>query len=88
VTSSAHDTGNGWMESSDSFANGNCVLVKLLPGGLVAVRTSREAANGGSIVSFTAEEWDAFIDGCKKDEFDLEALRAGNPAVAEGSKAA
>jgi hypothetical protein len=61
-------TGPTWVKSSLSFANHNCVEVKPLPGGTVAVRNSRYPE--GAILEFTAGEWHAFIGGAKNGEFD------------------
>jgi hypothetical protein len=57
-----------WVKSSLSFANGNCVEVTDLPGGEVGVRNSRDAT--GPVLSFTADEWAAFLGGVRNGEFD------------------
>ena len=51
-----------------SYANGNCVEVADLPGGKIGVRNSRDAA--GPVLSFTPDEWHAFIAGVQQGEFD------------------
>lgn len=61
--------GPGWTKSSLSFANNNCVEVKALPGGTVAVRNSRHPE--GAMLEFTAQEWAAFLGGAQNGEFDL-----------------
>jgi hypothetical protein len=60
--------GPEWVKSSLSFANGNCVEVKPLPGGTVAVRNSRNQR--GPLLEYTRDEWEAFIGGVKNGEFD------------------
>lgn len=57
-----------WVKSSLSFANGNCVEVAQFAGGEVGVRNSRHP--GGSVLRFTADEWQAFIGGAHQGEFD------------------
>jgi hypothetical protein len=57
-----------WVKSSLSFANGNCVEVTELPGGSVGVRNSRDP--GGPVLRFTHGEWDAFLAGARRGEFD------------------
>jgi len=59
----------GWVKSSLSFDGCNCVEVKQLPGGTVAVRNSRHPQ--APMLEFTAGEWAAFIGGAKNGEFDL-----------------
>ena len=57
-----------WVKSSLSFSNGNCVEVTDLPDGTVGVRNSRDP--DGPVVSFTPEEWRAFLGGVRLREFD------------------
>jgi hypothetical protein len=57
-----------WIKSSLSYANGNCVEVASLPGGTVGVRNSRDAA--GPVLTFTPDEWDAFLGGVRNGDFD------------------
>jgi hypothetical protein len=57
-----------WVKSSLSFSNGNCVEVAELPGGLVAVRNSRDPE--GAVLTFTQGEWEAFLGGARLGEFD------------------
>jgi hypothetical protein len=57
-----------WQKSSLSFANGNCAEVADLGGGKVGVRNSRDPA--GAFLSFTADEWHAFLGGVRNGEFD------------------
>jgi hypothetical protein len=58
-----------WVKSSLSFANGNCVEVADLSGGEVGVRNSRN--RDGAVLRFTPDEWQAFVGGVHKGEFDL-----------------
>lgn len=57
-----------WVKSSLSFANNNCVEVQRQGDGGALVRNSRDPEGG--VLEFTADEWDAFIGGCKQGEFD------------------
>jgi Domain of unknown function (DUF397) len=61
-------SGLDWMKSSLSYAAGNCVEVASLPGGGVGVRNSRDSA--GLVLTFTPDEWHAFLGGVRKGEFD------------------
>lgn len=64
------DKNDGWFKSSLSFANGNCVEVQFLTDGGVQVRNSRDRA--GAVITYTREEWEAFLGGVKNGEFDLD----------------
>jgi hypothetical protein len=56
-----------WLKARKSAGNGACV--ELAPDdGMVAVRDSKDP--GGPILRYTAAEWEAFLDGAKKGEFD------------------
>jgi hypothetical protein len=57
-----------WIKSSLSFANGNCVEVSDQPEGTIGVRNSRESE--GPVLRFTPDEWQAFLGGVRKGEFD------------------
>jgi hypothetical protein len=57
-----------WIKSSRSFANGNCVQAARLPGGQIGVRDSKEPH--GPVLRFTPAEWDAFLAGARRGEFD------------------
>ena len=61
-------SGSDWVKSSLSLANGNCVEVKNLPGGGIGVRNSRDRE--GAVLSFTPDEWHAFLGGVRYGEFD------------------
>lgn len=49
-----------------------CVEVAPLPGNRIALRDSKNPALPPHI--FTADEWDVFLSGVKKGEFDRAAL--------------
>lgn len=61
--------GTTWIKSSWSYANGNCVEVRALPGGEVQVRNSR--IPGTELPPFTPQEWEAFTSAVRAGEFDL-----------------
>jgi len=56
-----------WRKATKSGNNGACVEVRDR-GDRVEVRDSKNPT--GPILSFTPSEWDAFLDGAKKGEFD------------------
>jgi hypothetical protein len=58
----------GWMMSSRSTGNGGSCVQARRHGGLIEVRNSKSPEAG--TVRFTTEEWDSFLDGAKKGEFD------------------
>lgn len=57
-----------WIRSRACSADG-CVEVAHLPGGMVALRDSKDT--GKSAHLFDGEEWAAFLAGAKNGEFDL-----------------
>ena len=59
---------SSWIKSSLSFSNSNCVEVASLPGGQIGVRNSRNSA--GPVLTFTSDEWRAFLGGVRNGEFD------------------
>jgi predicted secreted Zn-dependent protease len=61
-----------WRKSTAS-GSGNCVEVRV-SGSSIVVRDSKSPA--GPVLSFTADEWRAFVVGVRDGEFELEALRA------------
>jgi hypothetical protein len=58
---------NNWFKSSASSAAGNCVEVRFRADG-ADVRDSKDSR--GPFLQFTSGEWDAFLDGVRKGEFD------------------
>ncbi len=57
-----------WIKASKSGGNGgNCVQVRR-HGDRIEIRDSKNPE--GAILSFTTAEFDAFLDGAKKNEFD------------------
>jgi hypothetical protein len=57
-----------WFKSTASAA-GACVEVAHLPEGGVAVRDSKDRSRAPHF--YTGQEWDAFLTGVKRGEFDL-----------------
>jgi hypothetical protein len=57
-----------WFKSARSTGGGNgCVEVAFLPHGYTAVRDSKNP--DGPALTFTAEQWDAFLQGAARHEF-------------------
>jgi hypothetical protein len=60
---------DGWVKSSFSSANGNCVELATLPGDAgVAVRNSRDPH--GPALIYTRAEIEAFVRGAAAGDFD------------------
>jgi hypothetical protein len=57
----------GSWRSAKMSGGGNCVQVRS-QNGLIIVGNSRVA--DGPFLSYTRDEWAAFLDGAKKGEFD------------------
>lgn len=57
-----------WMKAQKSNGSGACVEARRTHGA-IEVRNSKKPELGS--VFFTFAEWDAFLDGAKKDEFDV-----------------
>lgn len=73
-------TGSNGFRISTFCHTGGCVAVAPASDG-VLVRSSRVA--DGPVLSFSREEWDAFVAGVRNGEFDVEALRSGVDAGQE-----
>ncbi|MEV4102341.1 DUF397 domain-containing protein [Nonomuraea sp. NPDC049649] len=59
-----------WRKASKSNGQGGaCVEVALNLPDIVAVRDSKDP--DGSVLVFSHREWDAFLDGASKREFDI-----------------
>ncbi len=56
-----------WRKSSLSGANGDCVEVAVTPG-QVLVRDSEDPC--GPLLSFTRAQWNCFLEGVRRGEFD------------------
>jgi hypothetical protein len=63
---STNDT--GWIMSSRSSGNGGSCVEARRQDGLIEVRNSKTPDDGS--VWFTTEEWDSFLFGAKRGEFD------------------
>lgn len=74
-----HVEGAAWRRSSACSEANNCVEVRVYHD-RVQLRSSREPR--GALLSFTVEEWEAFLSGAVLGEFGIEqfAQRAGSPA--------
>ena len=59
---------SSWIMSSRSTGNGGSCVQARRHAGLIEVRNSKNPDAG--TVRFTTEEWDSFLDGAKKGEFD------------------
>jgi hypothetical protein len=66
---SDHDTSGAAWITSRACNNSACVQVAHLPGGMVAVRDSKDTARAAHV--FDSAEWAAFVAGVKAGEFDL-----------------
>jgi len=58
----------GWIMSSRSTGNGGSCVEPRRYNGLIEVRNSKSPDAG--TVRFTLEEWDSFLYGAKRGEFD------------------
>jgi hypothetical protein len=58
----------GWIMSSRSSGNGGSCVQARRHAGVIEVRNSKHPDAG--TVRFTTQEWDSFLDGAKKGEFD------------------
>lgn len=57
-----------WRKATKSNNNGACAEIRR-DGDGVQIRDSKNPT--GAVLTFTAEEWDAFCDGVEKGEFRL-----------------
>ncbi|GAA4731472.1 DUF397 domain-containing protein [Phytohabitans rumicis] len=57
-----------WIMSSRSTGNGGSCVEARRHDGLIEVRNSK--ARQAGTVQFTTEEWDSFLYGAKRGEFD------------------
>ena len=58
-----------WKKSSRSGTNGGACVEVRRHDTSIQVRDSKDP--NGPVLTFTPAEWDAFIDGARKGEFDL-----------------
>jgi hypothetical protein len=58
-----------WFKSSESTGYNNCVETQMYTDGSVDVRDSKDKS--GPVLHYTADEWNAFLGGARKGEFDL-----------------
>jgi len=65
---SEYDTSNAAWITSRACNNSACVQVAHLPGGMVALRDSKDTTKAPHV--FDREEWTAFLTGAKAGEFD------------------
>jgi hypothetical protein len=66
---SEYDTSTAAWITSRACNNSACVQVAHLPGGMVALRDSKDTTKPPHI--FDGEEWVAFLTGVKAGEFDV-----------------
>jgi hypothetical protein len=57
-----------WRKSRYSNPSGDCVELAKLPDGGIAMRNSRDRS--GPVLTYTRAEFDAFMHGVKKGDFD------------------
>ncbi len=56
-----------WRKAQRSVSNGACVEVAPV-NGMIAIRDSKDP--DGAVLFYTPVEWNAFLDGVRKREFD------------------
>lgn len=59
-----------WRKSTASNNSGQCVEARHL-NGMIEVRDSKD--RNGPILRFTVDEWTAFLDGARADQFEAPA---------------
>ena len=57
-----------WIKARKSTASGSCIEVRS-HGGMIEIRDTKDHGAGPRL-RFTAEEFDAFLDGARNAEFD------------------
>lgn len=57
-----------WRKAAKSSNNGGCVEIAFLDNGNVALRDSKHP--DGPVLIYTAFEWECFVDGVDKGEFN------------------
>jgi hypothetical protein len=62
-------TFSGWRKSTLSSGSDNCVEVGVADDGTIGVRDSKQHGSG-PVLAFTPSEWEAFIGGVRRGEFD------------------
>lgn len=65
---SAGESSGPWRKSSWSGVNGDCIEVAGLTGATIRIRDSKNP--NGAMLSFSASEWNVFIDSLQKARFD------------------
>lgn len=60
-------SGPRWLRASRSLSKGACIELAATGSG-IAIRDSKNPS--GAVLSFTRQEFEAFLDGAKKGEFD------------------
>ena len=58
-----------WRKATKSNNNGACAAVRAI-GGMVQIRDTK-LGEDSPVLSFTAKEWEAFVDGAKNNEFEI-----------------
>ncbi len=58
-----------WRKSTISAYNGSCFEVAKLRENCIGVRDTKDAG-AGPVLIFNQQEWDAFLVGVKRGEFD------------------
>jgi hypothetical protein len=58
-----------WRKATKSNNNGACAQVRHVDG-IVQLRDSK-LGEASPVLNFTAAEWDAFLDGARKGEFNI-----------------
>lgn len=61
---------NVWRKATASASNGGGCVEVMITGSAVKVRDTKDGGTG-PVQVYTHGEWDAFLDGVRKGEFDL-----------------